>query len=86
MQIGIIGLGFVGLAFASVLGSKGYPVIGVDTNPEKIKMISNNKAPFFEPKLDLFLKNYSLKHSMTWQQFENTSFYIKTASTNITFG
>ena len=63
MQIGIIGLGFVGLSFASVLGSKGYPVIGVDTNPEKIKMISNNKAPFFEPKLDLFLKN-SLSKSL----------------------
>ena len=31
MKIGIIGLGFVGLSFASVLASKGYSVIGVDT-------------------------------------------------------
>ena len=57
MQIGILGLGFVGLSFASVLGSKGYSVVGVDTDLEKIKMISENKAPFFEPKLNSFLKN-----------------------------
>ena len=57
MQIGIIGLGFVGLSFASVLGSKGYSVIGIDTDLEKIQKISKNKVPFFEPKLDSFLKN-----------------------------
>jgi len=57
MQIGILGLGFVGLSFASVLGSKSFSVIGVDTDLEKIEAISKNKVPFFEPKLNLFLKN-----------------------------
>ena len=57
MQISIVGLGFVGLSFASVLGSKGYSVVGVDTDLEKIKIISENRAPFFEPKLNSFLKN-----------------------------
>lgn len=52
MKIGVIGLGFVGLSFASVLGSKGYSVIGVDTDNEKIARIKAGKAPFHEPYLD----------------------------------
>ena len=36
MKIGIVGLGFVGLTFASVLANKGYHVIGVDTDKLKI--------------------------------------------------
>ena len=56
MQISILGLGFVGLSFASVLGSKGYSVVGIDTDLEKIKTISKNRAPFFEPKLNSFLR------------------------------
>jgi UDPglucose 6-dehydrogenase len=52
MKIGIVGLGFVGLSFAAVLGSKGYSVIGVDTDKAKISKIRKGKAPFHEPKLD----------------------------------
>ena len=57
MKIGIIGLGFVGLSFASVLGSKKYSVIGVDSDKQKINKILTGKAPFYEPKLDSTLKN-----------------------------
>lgn len=52
MKIGVIGLGFVGLTFASVLASRGYQVIGVDYDKTKIAKIKEGKAPFFEPKLD----------------------------------
>lgn len=52
MKIGIIGLGFVGLSFASVLSSKGYKVIGVDSDKSKVTQISAGKAPFHEPYLD----------------------------------
>ena len=37
MQVGIIGLGVVGLSFASVLGSKGLSVVGMDSDLKKIK-------------------------------------------------
>jgi len=57
MKIGVIGLGFVGLTFASILGNKGYDVIGVDTNKIKIKSIKSGKLPFYEPKLENVLKN-----------------------------
>jgi UDPglucose 6-dehydrogenase len=63
MKIGIIGLGFVGLSFASVLGSKKYSVIGVDSDRQKVNRILTGKAPFYEPKLDNTLKN-ALKNNL----------------------
>ena len=64
MKIGIIGLGFVGLSFASVLGSKKYSVIGVDSDKQKVNKILTGKAPFYEPKLDNTLEN-ALKKILT---------------------
>jgi UDPglucose 6-dehydrogenase len=57
MKIGVIGLGFVGLTFASVLASRGYSVIGVDYDKSKITRIEKGQAPFFEPKLDETLES-----------------------------
>ena len=56
MKIGIIGLGFVGLSFGSVLASKGKNVIGIDVDAEKCKKIRNGVSPFFEPDLEKILK------------------------------
>ena len=63
MKIGIIGLGFVGLSFASVLGSKKYSVIGVDSDKQKVKKILTGEAPFYEPKLNSTLKS-ALKNNL----------------------
>ena len=43
MKVGIIGLGVVGLSFASVLGSKGFSVIGMDSDEQKIEKINSKK-------------------------------------------
>ena len=56
MKIGVIGLGFVGLSLATVLASKNIDVIGIDTDKEKCKKISNGIPPFFEPSLEKILK------------------------------
>lgn len=56
MKIGIIGLGFVGLSFASVLGSKEQVVLGFDTDKTKLLSIANGIPPFYEPKLEQTLK------------------------------
>ena len=45
MKVGIIGLGVVGLSFASVLGSKGFSVIGMDSDEQKIEKINSKKYP-----------------------------------------
>lgn len=56
MKVGIVGLGFVGLTFASVLASRNYSVIGVDYDRSKIAKIESGEAPFFEPGLDKTLR------------------------------
>jgi len=57
MKIAVIGLGFVGLSLATVLGSKNYKVIGIDTDIEKIQKIENGIIPFSEPELESTLKS-----------------------------
>lgn len=52
MRIGIIGLGFVGLSLASVLGTKNYHVMGFDSDKIKSAEIKNGNPPFYEPKLE----------------------------------
>lgn len=56
MKIGIIGLGFVGLSFASVLASKGFDVVGVDIDKEKLEIIKTGKSPFYEPHINKTLQ------------------------------
>lgn len=56
MNIGIVGLGFVGLSLTSVLASKGYDVVGIDIDKEKCNKISNGISPFFEPEMEKTLK------------------------------
>ena len=57
MKIGVVGLGFVGLSLTSVLASKGYDIVGIDTDKTKCKKISNGISPFFEPELEKVLQN-----------------------------
>ena len=62
MKIAIIGLGFVGLSFATVLGSKSYHVFGVDSDKNKIFKIKSGNPPFYEPKLQQMLSKALQKH------------------------
>ena len=56
IRVAIIGLGFVGLSFASFLGSKNVSVIGVDSNKKKIECLREGIPDFYEPKLEYYLK------------------------------
>jgi len=42
--IGVVGLGYVGLPLAVVLGEAGYQVIGLDVDPAKIKLLRDGKS------------------------------------------
>ena len=48
MKIGILGLGYVGLANAAVLINEGHQVVGYDINEEKVNSLSNGSYPFDE--------------------------------------
>jgi len=56
LTLAVIGLGFVGLSFALVAAKSGQKVIGVEADKKKYDTIRNGKVPFYEPKLENFLK------------------------------
>ena len=56
MKIAVIGLGFVGLTFSSVLASKGITTVGIDLDKEKCSKIAKGIPTFFEPNLKKTLK------------------------------
>ncbi len=57
MRIGVLGLGYVGLVTAAVLGSRGNSVTGIDVDISKIKLLNSGKSPIFEPELDDRIRN-----------------------------
>lgn len=52
----ILGLGRVGLPLSSVMANSGFPVIGIDTNSERLNSIKDSVCPFFDPPLQENLK------------------------------
>jgi UDP-N-acetyl-D-glucosamine dehydrogenase len=44
-KVGIIGMGYVGLPLAVAVFTAGYPVLGFDVDPVKIKMLNGGESP-----------------------------------------
>lgn len=61
MNIGIIGLGYVGVTFAAAAMLKGHEVWGIEVNENIKKSLRQNKAHFFEIGLDYVLHKYKDK-------------------------
>lgn len=55
MNIGVAGLGHVGLVTAACLAEVGHHVVGMDVSTERVQDLRRGKAPFFEPGLDLLI-------------------------------
>ncbi|RLG79611.1 MAG: UDP-glucose 6-dehydrogenase [Thermoprotei archaeon] len=55
-SISVLGLGRVGLCFAVCCANRGFHVVGVDVDEEKLDMIGAGKAPFYEPGLQAMLE------------------------------
>lgn len=53
----VIGLGYIGLPTASLLGTKGYHVHGVDVSPEVVETVNNGGIHIVEPDLDILVKS-----------------------------
>ena len=67
--LSVIGLGKLGSPMVAAYASKGYKVIGVDINPQFVKLINEGKPPVFEPKLAEFLQTSKERVSAT-QDYE----------------
>ena len=84
MNIAVVGLGFVGLSLSSVLASKGYKVIGIDTDKKKCIEISKGRVPIYEPDLEKTLKiglKKSLKISNDFSTIKNSDMIFVTVGT-----
>ncbi len=44
MRVGVIGLGYVGLPLAEAFASAGYPVLGLDIDPDKIRKLRTGQS------------------------------------------
>lgn len=65
----VIGLGYIGLPTASLLGTKGFDVLGVDTSLNVVDTINKGEIHIVEPDLDILVKSAvnsgKLKASLT---------------------
>jgi UDP-N-acetyl-D-mannosaminuronic acid dehydrogenase len=53
----VVGLGYIGLPTASLLGTKGYEVFGVDVSEHVVNTINQGKIHIVEPDLDILVKS-----------------------------
>ena len=56
-KICVIGLGYIGLPTASLLGTKGFKVHGVDVSKDVVDTINKGKIHIVEPDLDVLVKS-----------------------------
>ncbi len=75
-QISVIGLGYVGLTTAIGFGLKGYKVIGIDNDTERVEKINKGVLPLYEDGLAEAMRN---------AQFSATTEYREVLNTSITF-
>ena len=52
MRISVIGTGYLGATHAACLAELGFDVLGVDSDAEKVGLLSRGMVPFSEPGLD----------------------------------
>lgn len=52
MRLSVIGCGYLGAVHAASMAELGHDVVGVDVDARKVNLLSNGRAPFFEPELE----------------------------------
>ena len=55
MRISVFGLGYVGCVTAACLATNGHEVVGVDVNPQKVRLVELGQSPISEPGLEELL-------------------------------
>jgi UDPglucose 6-dehydrogenase len=66
MQVGVIGLGYVGLVTSACLAEWGHHVIGVETNQTRLDALMRGQTPFFEPGLDEMVSRHASTARLTF--------------------
>ncbi|MGA5002654.1 UDP-glucose dehydrogenase family protein [Streptomyces arboris] len=58
MKLTVIGCGYLGATHAACLAELGHDVLGMDSDRDKVQLLSSGRAPFFEPGLDDLLAQH----------------------------
>lgn len=56
-KVCVLGLGYIGLPTASLLGTKEYQVVGVDVSADVVETINGGRIHIVEPDLDILVKS-----------------------------
>ncbi|MDJ0498390.1 MAG: UDP-glucose/GDP-mannose dehydrogenase family protein [Acidimicrobiia bacterium] len=56
-SIAVVGSGYVGTVVAACMATLGHEVVGVEIDSEKLELLRNGDAPFYEPGLDERLRS-----------------------------
>jgi len=86
MNIGVIGMGFVGSVTAAVLADQGNSIIALDIDSEKIARFNSGDIPIFEPRLkDLVLRNKkNLKFTTDYKMLKSSEIiFVAVATPNL---
>jgi UDPglucose 6-dehydrogenase len=57
MKVAVVGLGKLGAPLAAVLASKGNEVLGIDVNPQAVRLLNEGSAPVEEPGLQALVSS-----------------------------
>ena len=72
----IIGLGYVGLPLAVLAQEKGWDIMGIDIDSDKVKQINKQKVPFKDTSLNSDLKKYPIEASTEFKKIANAAIII----------
>ncbi len=75
-KVTVLGLGYVGLPLALLASRKGYKVVGVDLNIQKIDLIKQKKSPFQDEELQKEIEQTSLNVSNSFESIRETDIVI----------
>jgi UDP-N-acetyl-D-galactosamine dehydrogenase len=82
VQIGIVGLGYVGLPLAVEFGKK-FPTVGLDINPARIAELKEGYDRTLEVETELLAEANQLQYTHQVQDLSNCNVYIVTVPTPI---
>lgn len=72
----VIGLGYVGLPLALLMAQKGYAVIGVDADAQKVQKINKGMSPIKDLGITVQLKNTTLRATTDFASLANAQTII----------
>ena len=77
INIGVIGLGYVGLTLSIVAAKKGFTVYGIDKENHILESLQNKKAHFYEKGLDVMLSKVFNKNFFISDSFSKSESLIR---------